>query len=236
MALVNNLDGRFFFFQVRRCLLNKNGNLLKPCTPPTITLCKMFPKVAKHEHQCRTGRSSSFFCCHTRSYFFSNTTQTCVTASKVHFMGRILNLLKNFSVSQGNFFPCSVLSSKTTYICSVISYYSSSKIHFIGKFCSLYASWLVWQIFVVNSSLHIKTSFLQMFSINQEEIFPMISRVLKNNLPIVGQLSDNHPRWPRNESHLNTSPKNGISSCFGFFVLVNFPFTRPQNPSTTRTL
>ncbi len=137
MALVNNFDGRFFF-----------------CSTKIV----IYWSLARHHHVMQNVSQSfktwtsmqnmkivQVFFVATRDHISSRTQHKHVLLPLKYILWEeFWSLLSMFSVSQGNFFPCSVLSSKTTYSCSVISYYSSSKIHFIGKFCSLYASWLVW--------------------------------------------------------------------------------------------
>ncbi len=70
----------------------------------TITLWKMFPKVSKHEHQCRTWRSSRFFVA-TRDHISSGTQHKRVLLPLKYILWEeFWSLLSMFSVRQEEFF------------------------------------------------------------------------------------------------------------------------------------
>ena len=91
MALVNNFDGRFFFCEVRRCLLNKNGNLLKPCTPPS-RYAKCFPKFQN------MNIIQFFWLGHEIIFLLEHNTNMC------YLLPLKYSLLSMFTVSQEEFF------------------------------------------------------------------------------------------------------------------------------------
>ena len=98
MALVNNLDGRFFFFEVRRCLLNKNGNLLKPCTPPS-RYAKCFPKLQNMNINAEQEDHPGFLLLrHEIIFLLEHNTNMC------YLLPLKYSLLSMFTVSQEEFF------------------------------------------------------------------------------------------------------------------------------------